>query len=479
MNPVTTMLRATLVAVGVLAAWPAIAQQQNEGLLQGDFRKEGDRLKEDCSSFKTVVGCAATVLTDHPVHLSVGSIAPQNGFAFGPAFGMLSNGENWPMSFNADAVFAPGGAWRSGAYLKFRHTDIPAVQVLPAGSGTAATAADLIHPYSVYNVYAQAISLPTVSYYGLGQESSRADRTAFRMRQTIVGGNAIVPVGHGRLSALNLALLGEVNGRMVTVGGTSSDKAPSIETLFTDATAPGLSEQPGFLQLGEGIRITPSVFDGGLRLNYLAQFQQFVATSDSTATFRRWTVDLGHEVPIWSRSAPPLAPEAYGPDECPRATDGRCPRVAPVRISGALNRTGTVGFRLLASKSVMSSGHVVPFYFQQTLGGSDINGNRVLASYDDYRFRGPHVLLFQESFEHSIAGPVGVWVAADQGRVFLQDEKLGFTGLRHTFAVGASVRAGSAPLVRASWATGGPEGHHIIVTISTSLLGSSSRPSLY
>ena len=31
---------------------------------------------------------------------------------------------------------------------------------------------------------------------------------------------------------------------------------------------------------------------------------------------------------------------------------------------------------------------IVPFYFQPTLGGSDINGQRLLSGYDDYRFRG-------------------------------------------------------------------------------------------
>jgi hypothetical protein len=63
--------------------------------------------------------------------------------------------------------------------------------------------------------------------------------------------------------------------------------------------------------------------------------------------------------------------------------------------------------------------------------------------------------------------------------VSLQNEGLTASGLRHTFAAGVSLRAGAAPLVLASWATGGPEGHHIIFTVSTSLLGSSSRPSLH
>jgi len=56
------------------------------------------------------------------------------------------------------------------------------------------------------------------------------------------------------------------------------------------------------------------------------------------------------------------------------------------------------------SESIASAGSVVPFYFQPTLGGSDVNGNTWLPSYNDYRFRAPNTLLLREAFEHSILG---------------------------------------------------------------------------
>jgi hypothetical protein len=141
------------------------------------------------------------------------------------------------------------------------------------------------------------------------------------------------------------------------------------------------------------------------------KFQQFVATSDSTSTFHRWIVDLNHEIPLGRRSAPLRPPEAVGPNECVRSGE-RCPGVTPLRTDGVFNRSGTITVRALMSRSGVSGSNVVPFYFQQTLGGSDINGDRTLASFDDYRFRGPHLVLFQETFEHSIAGPVGAFVGA-------------------------------------------------------------------
>ncbi len=69
---------------------------------------------------------------------------------------------------------------------------------------------------------------------------------------------------------------------------------------------------------------------------------------------------------------------------------------------------GSFGVRVFSALSMSPGGDIVPFYFQPTLGGSDINGNQSLSSYQDYRFRAPNVLLIRESFEHSIGGlPLG------------------------------------------------------------------------
>jgi hypothetical protein len=51
--------------------------------------------------------------------------------------------------------------------------------------------------------------------------------------------------------------------------------------------------QPGFFQLEEGVRLQPSVLGGHLQTNYLVDFQQFLAGSDSKSSFHRWTVDRG------------------------------------------------------------------------------------------------------------------------------------------------------------------------------------------
>ena len=121
----------------------------------------------------------------------------------------------------------------------------------------------------------------------------------------------------------------------------------------------------------------------------------------------------------------------------------------------------------------------MPFYFQPTLGGSDIDGNQLLPSYHDYRFRAPNLLLLRGSFEHSIWGPLGFIFMADTGKVAITHSQIDFTHLKHSFATGLTLRAGGLPLVSFLFAWGGNEGTHNILYMNSSLLGGSTRPSLY
>jgi hypothetical protein len=135
--------------------------------------------------------------------------------------------------------------------------------------------------------------------------------------------------------------------------------------------------------------------------------------------------------------------------------------------------------RLLISESVASGGSVVPFYFQQALGGSDINGAPSLTSFQDYRFRAPNVLLLHETFDHSLYGPVGLTLMADQGKVALTRGDIEFQHLRHSFAAGLNIRAGGLPQIFLLFSFGGKEGTHFSGNVNTSLLGGSARPSLF
>jgi hypothetical protein len=448
---------AILVLVGVSTL--ALAQ---ESALTGELRRESERVADACqASLKAVPVCAYTLFTDHPLHIAAGSMPPQNGFGLGGAFVWSKNTRNWRMSWDLDAVGAFSGSWRAGGYMKMIHTPHPATPRIQA-----------THPYTVFNFYVQTISLNKLNFFGLGNNTALAGKSLFGMNETIVGVSAIKPVFEWKsMRWLNLSLLGEVNGRFVDIRGEHGQSSPSIGTLYSDATAPGLGFQPGFAQLSEGVRIKPAI--GNLKFNYVGKFQQFFAPSSSRNSFSRWTVDFDHTYSLYGNSQPGAeSQERTGPDSCAPAGE-KCPEIPHSR-----NLNGSIGVRLLLSESINSATSAVPFYFQQTLGGQDINSALALGSYQDYRFRAPNLLLLQEYFEHSVWGPFGLKFMADQGRVALTRGDLGFSHLKHSFAAGLTLRAGAFPMVSLVFAWGGTEGHHNIVNMNTSLLGGSARPSL-
>jgi hypothetical protein len=151
-----------------------------------------------------------------------------------------------------------------------------------------------------------------------------------------------------------------------------------------------------------------------------------------------------------------------GPDDCAGAPGAKCPPIER-------NREGSVGIRLLIMESITGSDRVVPFYFQPTLGGSDVNGNCSPASYNNYRFRAPNAILLSESVEHSIWGPIGISFTADQGKVELKRNDIDFDHLAHSFSAGLTLRAGGLPAITLAFAWVGPEGIHTIATVNTSL----------
>ena len=412
----------------------------------------------------------------------MGTIAPGNGFGAGPAFVThYTPNENWRLSFNADAIVSTNGSWRAGVYGKAVYTHIK-------------LGATEIKPFPILNFYAQGASLNKVAYYGLGPDTKRADQTFFGMRETIVGANVIYPV----FKPLNMSLHGEMNGRFVDIRPSNGNGSPSIETLYTDATAPGLATQPGFLQLGEAARIRPIVWDDRLHFNYQASFQEFVAPN-SRFSFNRFNLDLSQEFALYSSTTRiPIPRDANGPDEC---SIDRLQEFAGCALdkkqqvqnceekqgkdsseckSISRDYQGSIGLRFFLSTSLVPSGNVVPFYFQPTLGGSDINGNPSLASYQDYRFRAPDVMFLRQSFEHSLGSlPLGVVLIADEGKVALNGGDLGSTPWLHSFSAGLTLRAGGFPQVFLLFSWGGKEGTHTIANVNTSLLGGSARPSLY
>jgi hypothetical protein len=449
---------------------------------------ELDKLKQSCGAFK-MLPCAEELFTGKPVHIAVGSIAPQNGFGAGLAYLNHKTTDYWRISWNSDAVGSINGSWRAGFYLKFVDTH---QKKIGGGLGTQGRKKPRVlselpeHP--VFNLYAQAISLNKLTYFGLGPATVPASRTFYGMTETIVGGSAVKPF----YQPLNASLYGEINGRFVNIRPSTGQPSPSIGTLYTEATAPGLTSQPGTLQLGEGLQIRPAYFNDVFRLNYRLAYQQYFTPGNTTFSFQRLTADLSHEFVLHSKTMRPyLLPRdnnPNGPDECDNASKDESKMAEEEKNKArehpcayvTRNFEGTIGFRFFLAASMTPGGNLVPFYFQPTLGGVDLNGNPSLSSYQDFRFRAPNVMFFRQSFEHSVWNlPLGVALMADEGKVALHRGDLGSNSWLHSFSAGLTLRAGGFPQVFLLFSWGGNEGTHTIANVNTSLLGGSARPSLF
>src|SRR5437016_2472411 len=251
------------------------ARAQNQSKFAAEFSDEWDRFthvcaEENAGSALHTFGCrVVTAFTDHPLHISAGSIAPQNGFEFVTAFVYGTKFQNgWRVRWSLDGVRSTNGSWRAGLYFKgYPSPSDPSIATQP-----------------IYSGYVQAISLSQIDFFGLGNFTSTKGRSFFGMREIIPGASILYPIF--QKSKLHLALYGEANGRLVQLRGRSGQSSPSIEQLYTVAEAPGLTHQPGFFQIGEGIRFGPSIPKTPVKLTYRATFQQFFAPSDSAFSFR-------------------------------------------------------------------------------------------------------------------------------------------------------------------------------------------------
>lgn len=430
-----------------------------------------------------------TLFTGKPFHIAVGSLPPQNGMGVGLGFSEIQNPVTCPPGIDFSPAVAPNtanpchwslqyevvgqgstnGSWRIGAYVQASRLPSKRPRMVTPGA-TPIKTRTFTRPAPVVNFYYETTSLNRINYYGLGPDTLPAAESAFGLTESIVGVSANAPLPESFLDLLGISVLGEINGRLPSVRGHQDSSTPSIETRYNEITAPGLTAQPSILQFGEGIRFTPSLPYNRFRLNYLINFQQFL---DSSYGFRRLTIDLNHQLPLYgARHTSAETPTRF---YVPQSAGGL------PSISTTKDFTGSISFRILMIGSQAKAGRAVPFYFDPTIGGSDLDNNSMLPSYPDYRFRAPNLVLLRGSFEQALGKkiPAGIFFSADAGKSALHRDDVDFSNLRTSYSAGVTVHAGGFPIAYFLFSWGGNEGTHFTGSISNALLGVSARPSLF
>lgn len=373
-----------------------------------------DDLQRDCGhirtafGFKAITSCATDLFTARPIHIAVGSTVPGGGTGIGARYTYVFNKGLWQRQWQTTAIGSLRNFWVADSTVTLTRPKF----------GDANTARD---EFGI-KAYVRARHLPLMPYYGIGPDTSLANLVDYRMNDTVAGATVSNPL------AAWMAVGGTLESIWTDLGRVNDPKRQSIETKFSDASAPGLVNQPNLLHYEVFARphfpaITPYFFD------YKIGYNWYQDHNGGNFSFRRLQVDLRHNI-------------------------------YPERSFGQVKRDSLLSIRGYLSASYTGTGKRVPFYMQETLGGSDINNQPTLRGFHDYRFRGPNLMMVQVEYSRRIWGPIGLLGFYDTGKVTTQRSDLNFGNLRHSFGFGVPVYIGGKIVFRAYVGLGSGEGVH-------------------
>jgi len=263
--------------------------------------------------------------------------------------------------------------------------------------------------------YARHQNYPQVDFFGVGPDSSRDDHTKFKIVNSMAGGRA------GVKPSQKLTIGGGLEYFRHDLAPGRGKELPSIETLFTDATAAGLGDARNFLRpyltLEYDYRQPRNARKGGW---YRLEASRFGDPNDAF-TFSRVDVDLR-------------------------------------QYASVLAERRVLAVRLAASTSEPAPGARVPFYLMPTLGGHDS-----LRGFRDYRFRGPHAILTQTEYRFEIWSGLDAALFYDAGKVTLQRSDLNFRDLEHDYGFGFRFNTDNGTILRIDAGFGSSDGKHLYI----------------
>lgn len=244
--------------------------------------------------------------------------------------------------------------------------------------------------------------LPEVDFFGLGTASQPTDQTTFLLQDAWYD----LVVGYQPTS--RAAITARAGLMQAFVGPGRDERFPTTQQLFDETRVPGLTRQPDFLHLTVlGLldsRDQPGNPHSGAMLAVSAS--RFDDRNSDAYAFDRLGADGRVFVPL-----------------------------------GSVQRV--LALRALVSADRPAEGSRVPFFLQETLGGS-----HTLRGYRSFRFRGEKLLLVQAEYRWEAAPAVELAAFADGGRVasHLADWSLG--DLRTSYGLGLRIKSHDRVILR-------------------------------
>ena len=250
-------------------------------------------------------------------------------------------------------------------------------------------------------------------FYGLGDTSTKAQRSSYALQTVDLGGSATWrPARWFHIGAGASAMLVE--------SGNGDGRYPSIETVFDPSTAPGLQAQPDYLHLEGTAAIDWRESKGYTRSGgyYAVTFHRYDDRSDDLYTFNELEADVRQFIPL-------------------------------------LNEHWVFALRGQLRTTDLDSGQQVPFFMLPGLGGST-----TLRAYPDGRFRDRHAMLLSAEYRWIPGRVLDMALFFDAGKVTARRSDLDFEDLRTSYGIGARFHAPLATVLRVD-AAHGREGYRV------------------
>jgi hypothetical protein len=423
------------------------------------YAGDWDHVKQACKNAKdaltraTVEDCAIKFYGVTPLGPQVGSIAPQGNLGLGlRVTGTImhppSKGAK-PDTKSSESDFLVRGLYSfSNFYLMEGQYDFK-LPALGQGVATTSTFEDRID----IRVFASRLNLNKQRFYGLGENSVPTALTAYRQLQNQIGGSADWPLTSW------LETGGTAQWVTPTILGVSGTTVPSVGTIYGNSGAPGIVSQPAFMNYKAYVDVHTgsNTTQTWQRTKLRATYEHFTDLESKAYTFDRMSGFASISFDL-RRNLSSLTLPWWKSMLC-----------EPMQTQCSM---GQLIFNGLATASYVGSASSVPFYFQPTLGGTDINGVDTLRGLLDFRLRAPNRILLQAQLDHHLWSFFGISGFYDLGKVAANPGGLGLSHLRHDFGIGAFFKIQNKVVVRAYVGFGGGEGIHPNFKVPSAMWGS-------
>jgi hypothetical protein len=244
--------------------------------------------------------------------------------------------------------------------------------------------------------------LPEVDFFGLGTDTTPEDHTTFLLQDAWY--DLVAGYQHGSRAVITARA-----GLMQAFVGPGRDETlPTTQQLFSEAVVPGLVRQPDFLHvtllgLLDGRDRPHNPHSGAMLALSAARFDD--RDSDGYR-FDRFAADARAFLPLASTQR-------------------------------------VLALRAFVSADHPAEGSRVPFFLQDTLGGS-----HTLRGFRSFRFRGEKLVLLQAEYRWEAAPAVELAAFVDAGRVASHLADWSLRDLRTSYGLGLRIKTHEQVLVR-------------------------------